>query len=343
MSLPAALPPIPPNIAAIAAPQLIGSLLNYCLYGVLCVQVYIYRISFPDDKREIKALVYSVFLFETVNTCLNAADIYYWFASGYGNVLRFQDPHYSWFYTPVMDSIMSLIVQLFFCYRIWIIKKSSLWWCILIAAVSVTQAIGGIIGGVKAHLQTDVAKRSQQTAEVYLWLVGDAVADIMIAVTMTIALLRARGELHRQTNDIVGRIVRLTVETNTLSALIAIISMILFAGVPNTTYFIATTLFLGKIYANTLLVTFNNRAFINKGSSNHASSADMSRTGRSFGSGLAFSERSTIVTSNLSPNNVKITTQSFTDRSVGRVDDIGLDTMQTNGSHKLIHIAPLDV
>ncbi|KAG6910308.1 hypothetical protein DXG01_011705 [Tephrocybe rancida] len=257
-------------------------------------------------------------------------------ARGFGNVLNFADPRLSPFYTPMMGSIMALVVQLFFCYRIWVINRAIWWWCLLIAAVSGLQAVAGFIGGVKAHITSDVAKRQSQSVIVYLWLVGDAVADAMIAATMTFSLLRASPKAHRQTNDVVVRIVRLTVETNALSAGIAIVSLILFAGEKKTTYFITPTLVLGKIYANTLLVTFNNRAFLQKTSagpsSSYVSSGNYSSTGSTrvstsravpFSHGLKFEDPPESIYSD-SGRGVLITNHTHA------IDDaeIGLDPMR---------------
>ncbi|KAF7316037.1 hypothetical protein MIND_00121400 [Mycena indigotica] len=277
MSAPAI--PIPPNIGSIAASQLIGSLLNFCLYGVLAVQVYIWRLSFPSDKATIKWLVYLIFLVETVATALNGYDIYYWFAAGFGDILRFSKPHVSPFYTPILGSVMALVVQTFFSWRIYIIKRQVWPLCIFILLISLLQAAGGLGGGISSYLSANEEHDHNRVIFVYLWLIGEAVADVLIAVTMTYLLLKAGQQQHRQTNDIVKRIVRLTVETNTASTVVAIISLILFYGTPNTTYFIAPTMVLAKLYANTLLVTFNNRAFIHKAGSSHVqSSTGMSNT-----------------------------------------------------------------
>ncbi|KAJ6498066.1 hypothetical protein C8R47DRAFT_1261092 [Mycena vitilis] len=78
--------------AAVAASQLIGSLLNYFLYGILAVQVYVYRLSFPNDKAAIKWMVYTIFVVETVMTALNGVDIYHWFAEGFGDIVEFAKP-----------------------------------------------------------------------------------------------------------------------------------------------------------------------------------------------------------------------------------------------------------
>ncbi|KAF8984841.1 hypothetical protein BDQ17DRAFT_692376 [Cyathus striatus] len=226
------------SVTAISAPQLIGCLVNFTLYGVLFVQIYIYRLNFPSDNDYVKLLVYFIFIFETAQTCMNGADIYRWFSAGFGDVSEFSKPGLSPIYTPMMGSITALIVQLFFCYRIWVVKKSYWYLPCIIGMISFAQAIAGFIGGVLALLQQDVAKRFDDTAVVYVWLVGDTTADTLIAIAMTVILTKLNSGRYRQTNDVIAKIVRLTIETNATSAGIALLGLVLFAGSKNTEYFI---------------------------------------------------------------------------------------------------------
>ncbi|KAF7349283.1 hypothetical protein MSAN_01717800 [Mycena sanguinolenta] len=304
---PAAIP-VPPNIAQITASTLIGSLLNYCLYGVLAVQVYVYRLSFPNDKPAIKWMVYTIFLVETVMTALNGVDVYHWFSEGFGNVVEFSKPLISPAYTPMMGGLMALVVQWFFCYRIYIIRKEAIYVCGFIALVSLLQAAGGMGGGISSYLSDNEVHDHNRQIFVYMWLIGDVVADVFIATVMTYLLTSATRQQHKQTNDIVKRIVRLTIETNLASTVVAILSLILFYGQPNTTYFVCPTMVLAKLYANTLLVTFNNRAFIHgNGQNTHAASVSdtysgsRSRTNRKslpFSAGLGLDTETDTYTGN---------------------------------------------
>jgi len=203
-----------------------------------------------------------MFLLETLQVCLGAADIYYWFGSGYGNMNHLGSTYISPFDTPLIGSLTSFTVQFFFCYRIWAIRRDIWPLCVLIAAISLTQLYGGIAGGVRGSLNKTFALSHLHIEDAYLWLIGNAAADLVIAVTMTILLMKARRREHRFTNDVILRIVRLVMETNSLTAGIAIFSVILFVSFPSRPYFLCPTLVMGKLYSNTLLVTFNNRIFI---------------------------------------------------------------------------------
>ncbi|KAJ7888082.1 hypothetical protein B0H14DRAFT_3430278 [Mycena olivaceomarginata] len=86
--------------------------------------------------------------------------------------------------------------------------------------------------------------------------------DLLISGVMLVLFTKARlHQRHKETTDISKRIVRMVIETNTLAMAVSVLSLILFCGTPNTTYFICPTMVLATLYSNTLLVTFNNRTF----------------------------------------------------------------------------------
>lgn len=80
-------------------------------------------------------LAYFAFLLETVQTALTGADVYYWFIDGFGDVERLKDSHFAPIDIPIFHAIISLVVQEYFCYRIWMLNKRSSWLCIIIAIV----------------------------------------------------------------------------------------------------------------------------------------------------------------------------------------------------------------
>jgi hypothetical protein len=255
---------MPPLINAFAAPQLVGCLMNFTLLGVLCLQTYIYYITFPNDTKYVKALVYFSFVFEVAQSCLNAVDVYDWFINGFGNLSEFTMPGLSPIYTPIMVSVLALMVQYFFCYRIYVIRKSAWLWCCFIGLISTMQAIGGLIGGSLALMQESFAERFKETEVVYIWLVGSVTADTLIAITMSIFLLKLNTGHFHHTNRAATKIITLTFGTNAVTACTALVGLILFSVSKNTGYFVTPTVILGKLYANTLLVSLNNRAYMNK-------------------------------------------------------------------------------
>ena len=151
-----------------------GGIFNWCLYGCLVVQFCEHRLFLHPDPfihlcrrfktctpttlwktggplsywaRELLIMayehlpdsrftVYCIFFLETLQTSLNGADLYYWFASGFGDMNHLTSPYASAFDTPIMGALVSFCVQMFFVYRIWVLGKKKTWWlCGLIIIV----------------------------------------------------------------------------------------------------------------------------------------------------------------------------------------------------------------
>jgi len=263
-----ALPPIPPDISRVTAPLLFGSVLNWCLFGVLLVQIYVYSYNFPEDKKFLKLFVYSVFFFETLQTALSGADLYYWFVSGYGNLNHLIHPYATPFDVLVIESLVSLSVQFFFVYRIWVLSSKKFWWyCLIICLCSTIDATAAFIGGIYTFMHGKFASGKTLKSIAMIWLIGNVMADILIAAAMLYHLVRRRRDRDCLDSDHIldhalPRIVRLTIETNVMTTSVGILSLLIVMVFPHENWYTCPTAILGKLYSNTLLVSLNNRISI---------------------------------------------------------------------------------
>ena len=80
--------------------------------------------------------VYFLFALETAQTALTGADACYWFIQGFGDFDRLFAVHYIPIDVAIMGSVISLVVQMYFCYRIWTLTRN-LWLCVVISIVCV--------------------------------------------------------------------------------------------------------------------------------------------------------------------------------------------------------------
>ncbi|KAN0128007.1 hypothetical protein V8E53_014184 [Lactarius tabidus] len=247
-----------PDIKGITAPLLFGPLFNWALYGVLCVQIYVYSYNFPKDSPSLKFLAYFIFLLETAQTALTGADVYYWFVAGFGDVKNLENSHLSPIDNPIMTSVISLIVQGYFCCRIWKLNRRSSWVCWIIAVASLTQSGAAMEAGIKSLVFGNKYVTGSTKLALYLWSISTALADILIAGAMTLLLRRATGKFA---SFVLIRVVRITIETNTLTASLAVTIIVLYAAFPNKLYYVVVTEIIGKVYSNTLLLNLNNRIY----------------------------------------------------------------------------------
>ncbi|KAF8181326.1 hypothetical protein BJ912DRAFT_1062186 [Pholiota molesta] len=257
MSAPTKLPDIVTKTAEVL---LSGFLANWALYGVLVLQVYLYTVAFPKDRLPLKITVYTTFLLETAQTGLITHDAFKFFAFGFTDPLLLDEVSTGWFSIPVLTGIIACVAQGFYGYRIGIITQSK-YPVGVIAFFSLVQ-LGGAIG---IGIQT---KNAQFFSRVFLkegsfittgvWEAGSAACDLLIAGIMTYHL-RKRDTGFQYTHDIVTRVIRLTIETGTLTATLAIAVLVLAYLPGHPPYYQACALILGKAYSNSMMVALNSR------------------------------------------------------------------------------------
>lgn len=119
--------------------------LHGCIQSLINLRKDIYWTAFPSDQWHTKALVYTLFVLDSLQSILLARDGFSIFAEGFGNVKRLNEIGDVWFTIPVLAalgqyhdiihmlglitffSIVSLIVECFFAYRIWVLSGRSPW------------------------------------------------------------------------------------------------------------------------------------------------------------------------------------------------------------------------
>lgn len=74
----------------------------------------------PQELTDLHRVVYGLFLVETAQTALVTSDAFQWFVYGFGNMNTLTKPFTSFVDNPIMDGLIAMVVQLFFCWRIWV-------------------------------------------------------------------------------------------------------------------------------------------------------------------------------------------------------------------------------
>ncbi|KAJ7678093.1 hypothetical protein DFH06DRAFT_566023 [Mycena polygramma] len=246
------------EITSLAGPRLVGLVFNYGLLGVLTTQVYIYHVNFPTDKRVLQVIVYVVYVLDWVQTCSATYDAFQWFVYGWGDIAALYGLFTGFLNVPILSSVIGAIVQVFFGWRIWILSESKAVF-VGIILLALLQLSGG--GAVAYYIYNDASEITRSVGlvrAVGIRLGGSAVLDTVIAVSMTYFLLRSRGQGLARTDRVVTRLIRLTIETGTVTAIAAIVDLIFFLKAHNGLHQISGVI-LCKLYSNTLLVLFNNR------------------------------------------------------------------------------------
>ncbi|KAF8871596.1 hypothetical protein CPB85DRAFT_1461738 [Mucidula mucida] len=248
-----------PGLAPTTTPLLAGFLINCVLYGVLANQVYWYYMSFPKDSTQLKAFVGVLAFVETAQTAMICYDALEGYAINLGSLAAFDDVHLAWMDIPITTSIISLLVQSFFAWRIFKLSKN--WYIvILVEMVALLQtgaafAAGIIIHSLKTYSAVPLSKGA--TDSVKIWLAASAACDVLIALIMVYLLNRTPTQFHK-TKALVSKLIKMTIETGAITAVFAVIVVILFSTAGGS-YYACLGALVAKLYSNVALAVLNSR------------------------------------------------------------------------------------
>ncbi|KAK0468773.1 hypothetical protein IW261DRAFT_1372803 [Armillaria novae-zelandiae] len=272
--------PLPANfpIETLSGPLIIAYLLHWGLFGTLSVQLYLYYLAFPKDRKFIKYLVYGIYIIEFVETILFTHDAFAKFGYGFGDIEALIRMDFNWLAVPIMSGVIAFVGQVFYAYRIFILSKSRIV-PVFIICVSLTSSVAAIITGAYCFPEENVTEINDQkmTVAVGIWCGASALCDIIISVCMTYYLMRSNPSFQH-TRIMVSNIIRLTIETGTLTAVVVLLTLILFFVFPQQTFYGTACIIIPKLYANTILMVLNSRIRIVGGRDTYTSSVDISIT-----------------------------------------------------------------
>ncbi|KAJ7463906.1 hypothetical protein B0H11DRAFT_2052683 [Mycena galericulata] len=238
-------------------PMLIGVLLNVALYGVMATQMLTYYQRYANDLAWIRYFMLYQFIIESTVVIVQVGIIFQPLIIDYGALSAFV-------FAPKMlpgDSfliaIVSAPIQIFAAWRIKVITESY----IIPAFVSLLALASGSSGIALfvTILQTPKFSEFENFKTVAtVSLVCSAACDILIAGGMTHALL-TRKTGFSVIDGHINRIVRLTIETGSLTAIFALVNVMLFLVFPLTSLNFIVAFPRPNLYTCFVLAMLNSR------------------------------------------------------------------------------------
>ncbi|KAK0185422.1 hypothetical protein F5146DRAFT_1070089 [Armillaria mellea] len=248
-------------------PLLLGLMFNLLLLGMIFVQYYMYFIKYQRrDKIWIRIFasrilpcwrrVYSLLLVNMGGTILYMVDMYMALILNFGSAARS-----TWSESRFLahSAIMAGAVQLFFAWRVKILTSS---W-ISASSVCFTALLavaGGIATAAEANAQQAVSDFQTFKATVIIWLVSSCVCDFLITGALVWYLYRGHKTGFEQSDELMDRIIRLTVQTGLITSICAMLDLITFLAIASPNVHIIFTGMLGKLYTNALMSSLNARS-----------------------------------------------------------------------------------
>ncbi|EIM88406.1 uncharacterized protein STEHIDRAFT_167702 [Stereum hirsutum FP-91666 SS1] len=259
--------PIILDISSSYGALLVGSLLSCVIWGMSCMQTFLYFMNYESDSWYMKILVMTLWCLDTSNEILCIKSLWPVLVLNYGKIeglkiIQKELMHHVW-----VVGILSTTVQAYFLRRIYIFsgrKRPWLWFCSLLGFLASWQFIGAIPYDYFSLGTTQLAELSTQK------MVGLAVSnracsafvDICISISMTWLLTRRPAPRFERTRRTIYRLVLITINSGVWTAVSAILVLAPMAAMPSTLYYTMFELPIGSLYFSTLLANLNSRRYV---------------------------------------------------------------------------------
>ncbi|KAE9399782.1 hypothetical protein BT96DRAFT_681889 [Gymnopus androsaceus JB14] len=176
-----------------------------------------------------------------------------------------------------MDGVLAgslptiFLVQLFFCFRLWIISATAYRKPIRIALVALALALSilncgsGAAVAIQAYQNRGVAFNPGSKFGL-AWKLSTASGmafDTILTIALTSSLYRSRSGI-KKSNHVINLIIIAIVNTNLITTLLSLAQLITFLVLPSAEYYGAITLVLPKSYMNCFLAMLNYRDYLQK-------------------------------------------------------------------------------
>ncbi|KAJ7886135.1 hypothetical protein B0H14DRAFT_1320579 [Mycena olivaceomarginata] len=247
------------NPSTAIGPIFLGNAFNWLFLGILIMQVYYYCRNFPKDRIMVQVLVYVIFVLDLTQTAFGTHEAWWFSIEIWGNIPALQSAPWTTLVSPIMCGIISAMVQIFYAFRIWVLRRNlfSLLLAILIVLLALAHALGGSLLLEESLSQANLIRLHPLFM---LWLTGSFLTDVLIMGSMVWILHTSKFTSRvPQTDSLLNRLMLNTIQTGTATAVCAGVALVLFVKYTDKNYYLAFTYVLGKLYSNSFMATINSR------------------------------------------------------------------------------------
>lgn len=302
----------------------IGVVISAVLYGVTCVQVWFYYVSYPSDPWHIKTLVFGVFASDTVHQALITHSAYVYLVSDIGSATGLEDIVWSLIVEVLFNAITSLLVQSFLAMRVYRLSNKSIPITAVVMVVVIAEFVLSVIYVAKALVFQTFAELLTLKDLSSAINATTAASDVLIAGCLVFLLQKSRTGFRRS-DSMINKLMLFSLNTGLLTGIFAVASLISISAWPNAFIYIAFYFCLGRLYCNSLLATLNARRIIRAASTDDDMSLSLQGVNKT---NVATSQRPM-------PNNISI--KIDTTHELVR-DDVRDEPYSANGDVKALNV-----
>ncbi|KAJ7789196.1 hypothetical protein B0H14DRAFT_3503267 [Mycena olivaceomarginata] len=250
------------DVAPTLGALLVGGAIGLVLSGIVTVQCIIFYNLYPNEIRIRRLTVLAVWLLDLLHSTFIVISLYDYCVLFFGNTTRLDYIPWSVALSVVATAIQTLIVHWYFAHKIYKSSGNN-WWItapiVLLAFLRLFAASVSTTEMIRLHQFSAFTQRYPG----WVFTTGlslSAAVDIIITASLCFILQKMR---RRTASTPVARMVNTltlyTLENGFLTCVTTTASLICWLAMPNNLIFMGLHFVIGKLYANSLLVSLNTR------------------------------------------------------------------------------------
>ncbi|OSD07715.1 hypothetical protein PYCCODRAFT_342690 [Trametes coccinea BRFM310] len=241
----------------------VGVCISSMFYGVTCLQTFTYYRSSRamKDGRSLRLLVLALLVLDSAHQAIVIHAAYNYLVLDVLNPMKLIALVWSIPAEIVFNALLALILNSFLTFRLW---KLSRWY--LLASIGAILTLGNFSTNLAYAIQTfqyDDLFSAEKTLRNHGigGLCVSVVTESMLSLSLAYYLNAQRTGL-RKSNDMITKLIALTVTTGMLTTVFNVADLIAYIARPSDLYVLCFNFMLGKLYANALLTSLNSREYI---------------------------------------------------------------------------------
>ncbi|KAF7366377.1 hypothetical protein MSAN_00894200 [Mycena sanguinolenta] len=218
-----------PRLDAITVAPLIGTWASSLLYMLELLQALYYFRTFKKDSWKLKSYVAVAFAIDTISAIGDYACVYLYITHAEADTLYLTKQNWAVPLCVISTTCVVFLVQSFLAFLYWRFTANTIFVCFL--SILILAALGGgITSGITVVLFPAFKDRGKTRIFGTVWIVTQLSADLIIAGALVLELMRAKSLFkgQRRVNNMLNRLVLYTIQTGTVTVVIAVLALIVF-------------------------------------------------------------------------------------------------------------------
>lgn len=255
------LPHSPESYGRALQGPLIGSFFSILLYGVSCVQTFLYYQTYPDDHVRLKCLVAIIWTTESIYSGLVISFNNTCFINGFGNLVLIDRIPWDLLVSSELSFFTIFIVNLFFVWRVWIFSKKIWAVGLLLLLSTIRYAIATVSIALGFHYSSWESFKDHAYVLIAITMGVAILGDTVIALSLAYYL---RDRRTPRSARLITRILAYVVGTGALTSMVLIMELIFILVSSNDLIFVPFALVQVRLYSNSALLSLNLRHYQRK-------------------------------------------------------------------------------